>query len=87
MRFREHDKPRQASLPASAEKSRAALSAREQEVLEYITKGFTSEEIAGLMSVTRHTVLTFVRRVYKKLEVRSKTEAIYEARSQGLLDA
>ena len=87
MRFREHDKPLQVAVPAGPEKSRAVLSAREQEVLEYITKGFTSEEIAGLMSVTRHTVSTFVRRVYKKLEVRSKTEAIFEARNQGLLDA
>lgn len=71
--------------PPTQDKPRAVLSAREQEVLEYITKGFTAEEIAGLMAVSRHTVLTFVRRVYKKLEVHSKTEAIYEARSQGLL--
>lgn len=56
-------------------------------MLEYITKGFNSDEIAGLMGVSRHTVLTFVRRIYKKLEVSSKTEAIYEARSQGLLGA
>jgi DNA-binding NarL/FixJ family response regulator len=83
MRFREQDKPR----PSAPDKPRALLSAREQQVLEYITKGFTAEEIAGLMSISRHTVLTFVRRVYKKLEVSSKTEAIYEARSQGLLGA
>jgi DNA-binding CsgD family transcriptional regulator len=37
------------------------------------------------MSVSRHTVLTFIRRIYAKLEVNSKTEAIYEARKQGLL--
>jgi ATP/maltotriose-dependent transcriptional regulator MalT len=61
------------------------LSAREQQVLEFITKGFTSEEIAGLMAISRHTVLTFVRRIYSKLEVNSKTEAIFEARHQGLL--
>lgn len=83
MRFREQDTPR----PPAPDKPRALLSAREQQVLEYITKGFTAEEIAGLMSISRHTVLTFVRRVYKKLEVSSKTEAIYEARSQGLLGA
>jgi len=81
-RFRSPVAPPQ---PPSQDKPRAVLSAREQEVLEYITKGFTAEEIAGLMAVSRHTVLTFVRRVYKKLEVHSKTEAIYEARSQGLL--
>jgi DNA-binding NarL/FixJ family response regulator len=63
----------------------AALSAREREVLEFITKGFASNEIAALMSVSHHTVLTYVRRIYAKLEVKSRTEAIYEARNQGLL--
>lgn len=63
-----------------------ALSKREQEVLEYITKGFSSNEIAGLLEVSPHTVLTFIRRIYAKLKVTSKTEAIYEARNQGLLN-
>ena len=67
------------------EAARPLLSAREQEVLELITKGFTADEIAELISVSRHTVLTFVRRSYKKLQVSSKAEAIYEARNQGLL--
>lgn len=77
-----HIRPAQLDL----EKPRASLSAREQQVLEFITKGFTSDEIAQLMGVSRHTVLTFVRRIYSKLAVNSKTEAIYEARNQGLLD-
>ena len=64
---------------------RVALSAREREVLGYITKGFTSNEIAGLMSVTYYTVQTYVRRIYEKLKVNSKAEAIYETRRQGLL--
>jgi DNA-binding NarL/FixJ family response regulator len=87
VRFREQDKPFPVSPQRIPDKSQAALSAREQEVLEFITKGFTSDEIAELMSVSRHTVLTFVRRIYRKLEVNSKAEAIYEARHQGLLDA
>lgn len=86
VRFRERDKPFPVVPQLIPEKSDAALSAREQEVLEFITKGFTSDEIAELMSVSRHTVLTFVRRIYRKLEVNSKAEAIYEARHQGLLD-
>lgn len=73
------------SGPAESKASRAALSAREAEVLELITKGFSTSEIAALMSVSQHTVLTYVRRIYSKLEVNSRTEAIYEARSQGLL--
>ena len=70
---------------APAEGAPVVLSAREQEVLEYITKGFTAEEIAGLMGLSRNTVLTYVRRTYRKLNVNSKAEAIYEARLGGLL--
>lgn len=64
---------------------RAELSPREQEVLALIAKGFTTEEIAGLIGVSSHTVLTFIRRTYRKLKVNSRAEAIYEARVQGLL--
>ncbi len=85
-RFRQGEKSPPAPPEAAPGKQRAALSAREREVLEFITKGFTSDEIAELMSVSRHTVLTFVRRIYAKLEVNSRAEAIFEARSLGLLD-
>ncbi|NMM26778.1 MAG: response regulator transcription factor [Glaciimonas sp.] len=86
MRFRQNEKPSSVPAQPASGKQRAALSVREQEVLEFITKGFTSDEIAVLISVSRHTVLTFVRRIYTKLEVNSKTEAIFEARNRGLLD-
>lgn len=68
------------------DEGRTILSARELEVLRLITKGFTYDEIARLMKVSRNTVMTFVRRIYTKLEVKSKVEAIHEARSQGLLE-
>ena len=61
------------------------LSPRERQALELITKGFSYGEIAELMGVSRNTVMTFVRRIYHKLEVTSKAEAIFEARSHGLL--
>ena len=61
------------------------LSPRETEVLELVAKGFSYDEIAARMDVSRHTVLTFVRRIYAKLEVNSKIEAVNEARRKGLL--
>lgn len=78
------------SMPGAAaevapERVPAMLSAREKEVLELITKGFTAGEIARLVQVSQHTVQTYVRRIYSKLKVTSKAEAIYEARSQGIL--
>jgi DNA-binding NarL/FixJ family response regulator len=76
--------PASASINSS-EDAPSLLSQREKEVLDYITKGFTVHEIAGLMQLSHFTVRTFVRRIYSKLKVTSKAEAIFEARTQGLL--
>jgi DNA-binding NarL/FixJ family response regulator len=70
---------------ATIEPMASPLSPREREALELITKGFSYDEIAELMLVSRNTVMTFVRRIYQKLEVTSKAEAIFEARNHGIL--
>lgn len=62
-----------------------ALSEREQGVLELVAKGYSFVEIARLLQVSPHTVMTYVKRTYRKLQVGSKTEAVYEARRMGLL--
>ena len=62
------------------------LSPREREVLLLCAKGYSYEEIAPLLAVSRHTVTSFVKRIYRKLQVHSKTEAVYEARRMGFLD-
>ena len=80
LRFRPHE-----PQPEALEPLAAPLSPREHEALQLITKGFSYDEIAELMSVSRNTVMTFVRRIYQKLEVKSKAEAIFEARSHGIL--
>jgi DNA-binding NarL/FixJ family response regulator len=54
-------------------------------VLDYLCKGFTFAEAAKLLEVTPHTVATYVRRIYRKLAVRSRAEAVYEAQQLGLL--
>lgn len=89
MRFRAAPAPAAAPAvaPVASANEQAALSSREKEVLELITKGFTAEEIARLMQVSQHTVQTYVRRIYSKLNVNSRAEAIYEARHQGILAA
>lgn len=70
---------------AAPSRSGAELSARELEVLNLITRGFTFDEISKLLAVSSHTVSTYVKRIYAKLEVGSKTEAVYEARKLGLV--
>ena len=71
--------------PAVPDDDAPQLSQREKEVLDYITKGFTVQEIAGLMQLSHFTVKTFVRRIYSKLKVSSKAEAIFEALNHGPL--
>ena len=63
----------------------SALSAREAEVLALIAKGFNFAEIARLLSVSPHTVTSHVKKIYQKLAVHSRGEAVYEAGKMGLL--
>jgi DNA-binding NarL/FixJ family response regulator len=60
------------------------LSRREQEVLEYIARGFSYAEIARQQGV--HTVQTYIKKLYGKLAVHSRSEAVYEANRLGLLN-
>jgi DNA-binding NarL/FixJ family response regulator len=73
-------------VPQSAPLRLPALSERETEVLRYVVKGFTFPEIAEMLEISTHTVTTHARRIYRKLEVRSRAEAVFEALSQGLLE-
>ncbi len=79
--------PTQTPPPAGTDVHAPQLSARELEVLQLVTKGFKAEEIAALIGISRQTVMTYVRRIYGKLKVNSRTEAIYEARQRGILAA
>jgi DNA-binding NarL/FixJ family response regulator len=52
------------------------LSAREQEVLDCLAKGFLYKEIADKLGISYETVHTYIRRIYEKLQVRTRTEAV-----------
>jgi RNA polymerase sigma factor (sigma-70 family) len=61
---------------SSAAKATENLSPREQEVLELLAKGFLYKEIADQLHISFETVHTYIRRIYEKLQVRSRTEAV-----------
>jgi DNA-binding NarL/FixJ family response regulator len=71
--------------PAGTVAADALLSPQERQVLSLSAKGFSFEEIARMLDVSRHTVMTHVKRSYRKLQVHSKTEAVYKARMLGLV--
>ncbi len=76
--------PAGATTPAAA--TEGALSAREAKVLRQVARGHTLEEVAQALGVSRHTVRSFVRRIYDKLQVGTRAEAVRAAARQGWLD-
>jgi DNA-binding NarL/FixJ family response regulator len=54
----------------------AELSSREREVLDLLSQGYLYKEIAESLSIRMPTVATYVRRIYEKLQVQSRSEAI-----------
>ena len=66
--------------PASTDTDAAhdALTERELEVLTFIAKGFSYQEGADMLGVSTNTVRTYVKRIYQKLSVNSRSEAVYE---------
>ena len=53
-----------------------SLSQREEEILQHLSKGYSSKEIAERLSLSVNTVRTHLQHIYEKLHVRSRTEAI-----------
>ena len=62
-----------------------ALSDREMTVLQELTHGKSTREIAEGIHVSEETVKTYLKQIYKKLEVRDRTEAVAEAFRKGLV--
>ena len=61
---------------AATAQSTENLSPREQEVLDFLSHGFLYKEIAEKMGISYETVHTYIRRIYEKLQVRTRTEAV-----------
>ncbi|QEI08449.1 response regulator transcription factor [Pigmentiphaga aceris] len=68
-----------------AQETAVPPSAREAEVLRLVARGYTVDEVAGALGVSPHTVQTFVRRIYTKLQVNSRAGAVREGARQGWL--
>ncbi|MFJ4293274.1 LuxR C-terminal-related transcriptional regulator [Cupriavidus sp. NPDC089707] len=77
--------PTEAKL-AAAGSAKPLLSARETEILVFINKGSTNREIADALSLSRLTIESHVKNIYKKLAVKTRTQAIFEARAYGVLN-
>ncbi len=80
-------RPKQAKelqSPADAHDA-AGMTATELKTLDLIARGYSYGEIASLQTVSINTVHTHVKRIFCKLSVHSRGEAVFEAHKLGLL--
>ena len=75
----------QEAHPALPAVGKDLLTERETEVLRQLATGLAFREIADALEISSHTVAQNVRNIYKKLAVRSRGKAVYEATKLGLL--
>ena len=61
------------------------LSEREKEILQLMTTGLIKKEIADRLALSIHTVDTYLRRIYEKLQVNTRTGAVAKALREGLV--
>ena len=69
------------AVPKTGNKD-ALLSAREQMILDCLSNGLTYKQVADKLGITIPTIRSYLRRVYEKLHVQSRTEAVAKYMSQ-----
>lgn len=63
------------------------LTRRERDVLELMVTGATNDEIAATLTITTNTVKNHVRSIFRKMDVKSRTEAVVYAINHHLVEA
>jgi DNA-binding NarL/FixJ family response regulator len=74
------------SSPPEAETEDERLTARELEVLQLAGAGYSNRRIGVALSVSPRTVEVHMHRIFQKLDVTSRTEAVVLAARRGLID-
>jgi DNA-binding NarL/FixJ family response regulator len=74
--FQKHKSTTGGTGEGTAEKKAFALSPREAAVLDGLAKGWTYKHLASELNISIDTIRTYIRRIYEKLHVESRTEAV-----------
>jgi DNA-binding NarL/FixJ family response regulator len=64
----------------------SVLTERERDVLTDLSKGHTYKEVAKRQGISHHTVADHVKAIYRKLSVRSRGAAVFEAMQSGIIE-
>jgi len=65
--------------------TQVALTQRELQVLEFIAKGLSNTDIGKRLGISTHTVGDHVKAIYRKLEVRNRGAAVFQAINRNLV--
>lgn len=71
--------------PPVAASNAPQLAPREKEVLELLARGLNRKEAARVMGISPFTVAEYVQSIYRKMAVRSRGEAVFEAIQAGMI--
>jgi len=77
--------PPRLRVPGTGQPPGKPFTAREREVLRLIAEGFSNGEIAARLFIAPSTVKSYVNRIFRKLDVESRTRAVVEAHRLHLL--
>lgn len=69
----------------AADTEQSLLTMREKEILGLVAQGLSNREIAEHLFVSRYTVESHIKHIYRKLSVTKRTKAVSAARSLGIL--
>jgi len=64
--------------------TRLHLSPREQEIVRLIAQGLPNKTIAAVLDISQHTVATYIKRLFSKLDVCSRAQMIARVMDQGI---
>jgi NarL family two-component system response regulator LiaR len=73
------------AVPEASSVPELGLTPREVEILQHIAAGKSTREIAASLFVSENTVKTHASRVFSKLNVRRRTQAVHVAKQRGLI--
>lgn len=71
--------------PLSSARSEHPLSARELDILRLLSKGLTYVQIGQILTLSKSTVSTHAKNIYRKLDAHSRNQAVYRARELDIL--
>ena len=61
------------------------LSRRQRELLKHLDKGLSNRDLADLMEISEHTVKVHLWRLFRRLSVKNRSQAVHWARSRGMI--